>query len=470
MKISYNATAMRAVNVLNANDSNLSKSTEKLSSGYRINRAKDNPSGYALSRKMRAQLAGLKTASDSIDNGISVLKTADGALNEVQSMLQRINELSVQGANGTMSSTDREALNKEVIELQDEINRIADTTEFNGQKILNGTFDLRGYTDNLNVKVLTYDPSVEAGQYSVLLNATSAATDQEPTSETVVTTDEATNQTTTVKTITSGSTTYTFTTVKDDLTDTVISYDSTATVSKLAYGIESITDQNGNVLVNPKIESQVGNRLTITADGGFSMTIWLDDTYMSNMLASVTKAYDDAYDTAILNNTALLDSSVQAISETYSVSAETDADTQKKYLFTADLTGIGAMTIQSGANEGQTMDVIVPSVDTATLGIQELDVLTEENATKAITYISDALVELSEIRARIGAFQNRLESAGASGDNTIENMTSALSTIIDTDMSEEYTIYSTNSVLVQATTSVLAQANERPSTVLQLLQ
>ncbi len=465
MKISYNASAMRAVNILNGNDNKLSKSTEKLSSGYQINRAKDNPSGYALSRKMRAQLAGLKQATDSMDNGVSVLKTADGALNEVQSMLQRINELCVQGANGTMSTSDREALDKEVQELKDEIDRVSETTEFNGQKILNGTFDLRGYTDNLEVKVLTYDPHVEAGSYTVVLTATAEAATDEAEVTTVETTDDDGN-TTTVTTTVVGGVTYTQTQVTDS--DGNITTDTTAEVTKLTYDISSLTDEDGNALLNPKISKQVGNRLTITADDGFSLTIWLSDTYQNTMLAKVDKAYETAYDTAYDDaasaNEVLTTEDLEALTATYTVTGEDNMG------FTADLTGIGAMTVQAGANEGQTLDAIIPSVDTRTLGVQELDVLTEDTATKGIDYVSDALVQLSELRARIGAYQNRLESASRSGDNTVENMTSALSTITDVDMSEEYTTYSTYNVLVQATTSVLAQANERPSQVLQLLQ
>ena len=170
MRINYNATAMVAVNALNKNDSAVSKSTERLSTGLKINRAKDNPSGYALSRRMKAQLEGLKQASDNTSDGINIIETADGALGEIHDMLQRINELAVKASNGTWSDSDRKLIDEEVQQLKDEIQRVSETTEFNGQKLLNGSFDLKGYTNNINVKVSGYSEQVEKGIYEFTFN------------------------------------------------------------------------------------------------------------------------------------------------------------------------------------------------------------------------------------------------------------------------------------------------------------
>ena len=165
MRINYNATAMQAVNALNKNDQNLSVSTGKLSSGYKINRAKDNPSGYAMSRKMHAQLVGLMQARDNSDTGVNILKAVDGALTEVHDMLQRINELAIKGANGTLSDGDRALVDEEVQKLKEEIQRVSETFEFNGQKLLDGSFQLKGYTDNIDVKTAGYDERIENGTY-----------------------------------------------------------------------------------------------------------------------------------------------------------------------------------------------------------------------------------------------------------------------------------------------------------------
>ena len=156
MKISYNAAAMRASNALNASDRKVSKSLERLSSGLKVTSSKDNPSGYAIGKKMNTQITGISVATQCSNNGISIIETADGALTEVHEMLQRMNELAVKGATGTLTTSDRMTLDQEVKQLKAEITRIASDTEFNGQPLLDGTFDLRGYTNNNQVKVDYY--------------------------------------------------------------------------------------------------------------------------------------------------------------------------------------------------------------------------------------------------------------------------------------------------------------------------
>ena len=167
MKINYNATAMVTNNSLTRNDNNLSESTKKLSSGLKINNAKDNPSGLAMAKRMNLQLKGLEFGKDNSNEGVSIVRTADGALSEITEMLQRTNELAIKGANGTMSDKDREALEAEVKQLKEEIERIASETQFNGQKILDGTFDLKGYSDKGNIDVLSYSDEVLAGTYEI---------------------------------------------------------------------------------------------------------------------------------------------------------------------------------------------------------------------------------------------------------------------------------------------------------------
>lgn len=153
MKISYNAPAMRASNALNASDSRVSKSLERLSSGLKVTTSKDNPSGYAIGTKMHMQMTGITTATQSSQNGISVIETADGALTEVSEMLQRLNELSIKAANGVESENDRKVIQEEVDKILEEITRISKATEFNGQPLLDGEFSLKGYTNHVDVKV-----------------------------------------------------------------------------------------------------------------------------------------------------------------------------------------------------------------------------------------------------------------------------------------------------------------------------
>jgi len=377
MRVNYNTSAMVACNALNKNEKALSASTAKLSSGYKINSAKDNPSGYALSRRMKAQLASLTQAGENASDGVNILETADGALSEVQDMLQRINELCVEGANGTLSTNDRSSLDTEVQQLKQEVQRVADDTQFNGKSLLDGTFDLRGYTNNVNVKVQSYSDAVTSGTYSLTLSGLSSS-----------------------------------------------SYDSNGYITSAAASSlsASATDSSGNAVTGLKVASVVDNTVTLTGDNGFSLALNVDSSYTSGSAISV------------------------------------------------DLTGIGAMTIQVGANAGQTVDAQIPSVSLASLGITSLNALTETSATAGIGTIGDAIQDVSYIRSQLGAYQNRLESTGTSIDNTSQNMTAALSNITDVDMAEEYSEYSTQQVLVQASTSILAQANKRPAEILQLLQ
>ena len=382
MKVNYNVSAMIANNALNTNDSKLSDSLEKLSSGMKIANAKDNPSGLAMARRMNAQIESLKTADDSTNDGISIVETADGVLSEVQDMVQRMNELAVKSANGTLTSSDRSVIQDEVAQLKDEITRVSKTTQFNGQNILDGSFDLKGYatiggaTDSA-LKVSTYSDQVTSGTTTVSgLNCTYDST------------------TNTVK-------------LGDTSGLKVQTPDRTATT---AYNASELTVTSS------------GDIITLSAADGMSIQLKAD----------------------------------QGLTGTDSIKLE--------------LTGKGAMSVQVGANEGQTLDMRIPTLSLSNMGLANTDVTTQDGATSALNEISDALQYISQARSRLGAYQNRLEHTDSSLDVTNENMTSAYSRIMDVDMAEEMTVYSTQQVLSQAGTSMLAQANKRPSEVLQLLQ
>ena len=168
MRINYNVSAMLANNKLANNDNLLSKSLERLSSGLKINSAKDNPAGLAMAKRMNSQLESLSVATQSAGDGVSIMETADGAMAEISEMLQRMNELAVKAANGTYSENDRAVIQDEVRQLTEEITRVTETTEFNGQKLLNGEFSLKGYVkDNLDVKVSSYSTEVTAKLYTI---------------------------------------------------------------------------------------------------------------------------------------------------------------------------------------------------------------------------------------------------------------------------------------------------------------
>ena len=384
MIINYNVSSMIANNALARNDSALSKSLERLSSGYKINHAKDNAAGLAMSRRMNAQLKGLSVAGDNANDGISIVEIADGAMSEVHDILQRMNELAVKACNGTLSDDDRSMIDEELQALKDEVERIGETTQFNGQNLLDGSYDLKGYSNKPEVSVDYYKEGMVYGEYT--LDSISPVYDED-----------------------------------GYLTD--------------ASTIDTIKDPNGKEVKNYKITANY-DQLFVTAEGGFELKITLNTEEMNKTSGDGVKPpiYDSIDDVKL------------------------------------NLTGIGSMTLQIGANENQTLELRMPPITKKNLGLTRTDVLTEENAGKAIEEIASAISFVSSIRSSLGAYQNRLEHTTTNLDVTSENMTSAYSRIMDVDMATEMTKYSSMQVISQAATSMLAQANERPSQVLQLLQ
>ncbi len=415
MKINYNMSAVLSNDHLAKTENSLSKSIERLSSGFKLNRAKDNPSGMAISKRMHAQLRGLSAGSNNASDGISIINVAEGAMTEVHEMLQRLNELSVKAANGPMSDGDRETVQEEVDALLEEINRIAESTEFNGRRLIDGTYDLKGFVeksvnepdatfDTLSVKVESYSDEAKIGIYEIKLETSMKTEMRREIDEDGMAVDVP----------------YTYPCV----TAAVVSPSSITQVHGKDVELEEVQNQKMVASLDDP------HTVTIVADNGFSLTLDID------LEKFITPPQ------------------THPISRTFNV----------------DLTGIGPMTTQIGANEGQTLDIRIPTVSCKTLGVAELDMSSEDEAKNSIDRIARAVNNLSSIRSRLGAYQNRLEHMVSSLEVTEENLTGAYSRIVDTDMAEEMTEYTKDQVLSQAGTSMLAQANQRPSQILQLLQ
>ncbi len=385
MKICYNSSAMIANNALTRNDNRLAASLQRLSSGLKVVEAKDNPAGMAMGKRMNAQLKGISVASQNSSDAISVIETADGALSEVHAILQRMNELAVKASNGTMSDVDRATVQDEISQLKQEITRIADDTQFNGEPLLNGNYDLKGYTDKPEVKVGYYSDEVTPGVYTVTnLSVTFDA-------------------------------------------DGNIDPNSVTFAGETAVATPPAGDATAAFPADAKVTSVRGNIITITSDinADFEMNYKVTGTPGSTV-------------------------------------AVTDMD--------VEITGIGAMTMQTGSNEGQTLDIRIPTIALAEMGLEDTDMSTVEGAMQAIDDVKYAIQYVSSARSRLGAYQNRLEHSISNLDITDENMTAAYSRIMDVNMAEEMTEYTTVQVISQASMSMLAQANERPAQVLQLLQ
>lgn len=376
MKINYNVSAVVANAALTVNEKKFNVSTERLSTGYKVNHAKENPSGIAIAKRMNAQLKGLSQSKDNASTAVSVVSTAEGALTEIQSMIQRMNELSVQAATGTKTDSDRESIQEEIKELKEEIERMKNDTEFNGKKLLNGDCDLKGYADAKGIKVSYYSDETPVANYKFSL-VNPIPLDQDG---------------------------------NVDLKD--------GSVTLLQDGSENAFPKDAKITYD-------GDKVTVTAANEFEITFKVDK--------NVTTTSQDG-----------------------SISL--------------DITGIGAMRVQIGANEGQVLAIRIPEVSLDTLGLSDIDISTQEGAQRAIELSKQANAYISSVRSRIGAYENRLEHIQSSLGVTEENVTSAFSRIMDTDMAEEMTEYANQQVLNQAGISVLTQANQRPAEVLQLLQ
>lgn len=473
MKINTNISAMLASGHLNRTQDNLTTSLERLSSGYRINQASDDASGMAISKKMHAQIRGLQRASRNGADGISFIQTAEGALTEVDNMLQRCRELSVQAANGgVLTIEDKEAIQQEIESLMQEIDRLSSDTEFNTKSILDGTCCRQTSSDNVGVRVVSMTDYVGLNTYKLTVDNQATQADLTATlnpggfplteegqvqingeiievhpGETLEDVYKKIRDCCEYMNIdvipTNGG-------GKDDETD-IGNASALFFQSKLygsQYKIEFTTDspELGNKLGVANAAGNLGKNAEVTIDtgatSGFSKTA---TTFVEG--GRVTVSDRDGF---------------CMIFDVSQAEAGSDAG--------VTVLDAGFVAIQIGSNEGQTIDISIPPVTCQSLNIQYCNVCTVAGATDSISKFNAAIEEVSAIRAKLGAYENRMDSATRSLDTTSENLTEACSRIEDVDMSEEMTNYTQLSVLAQAGTSMLAQANNRPQTILQLLQ
>lgn len=473
MKINTNISAIRANYNLNRVQKQLTDSTTKLSSGYRINKAADDAAGMAISKKMQAQIRGLKRASQNGSDAISFIQTAEGALIEIESMLQRCRELSVQAANsGTTTVEDRQAIQEEIDSLREEIDRLATQTEYNTMSVLDGSCCRQSTSDNVGVKLISATDEVKLTTYR--FTVTAEATQAE------------------MKT---GTLAFSITDTVDDRAAGYIQINGELIEVKEGQSYEEVYANLRDYCEMMNIDcipvNATGNECELADATGLTLT---------------SKLYGSAYDIALTTDNPVLAAKlgINGASVQAGKDAEVQLDTTSGFKNTATVfidggrvevsdrdgfqmifdvsqaeagksAGVtildaGYVAIQIGANEGQTIDISVPPVTAQALHIEYCNVCSREGATAAIKSFNDAIVQVSSVRAKLGAYQNRLDSSVSNLDTISQNLTEACSRIEDVDMSEEMTKYTEYSVLVQAGTSMLAQANNQPQSILQLLQ
>ena len=408
MVVQHNLTAMNSNRMLGVTTNKQAKSTEKLSSGYKINRAADDAAGLSISEKMRKQIRGLTQASSNAQDGISAVQTAEGALNEVQDMLQRMNELAVKAANGTNSEDDRNYIQDEVNQLIKEIDRVSTTTKFNETYLLKGD-DTATFTKPTATNVTFDDGNANGTKAKITLNLSDAKA-------------------------TSGKSDVTFSfagknySVRAEEND-----DAVAIAKKLAQAIKA-----------DPIEDEAAGKFTVTDKGDGTIEI--------------EAASDKAVKSDKIKATAVSVKSSGVLTLSLHVGADSTADNQISVdikQMSADVLGLKTGKSSTTAAENDTL--LVNGKD-------------DENARAAIDTIASALQEVSKQRSALGAAQNRLEHTIANLDNVVENTTSAESSIRDTDMATEMVKYSNNNILAQAGQAMLAQANQSNQGVLSLLQ
>lgn len=419
MRINNNIPAMNAHRQLNFNNTQSAKNMEKLSSGFRINRAGDDAAGLAISEKMRGQIRGLNMASKNAQDGISLIQTAEGALNETHSILQRMRELAVQAGNDTNTEADRGEIQKEINQLTSEINRIGNTTEFNTQKLLNGD-----KTPGRDAVAATMTGTDISTLFNQKLDSTG--------------------------TFTLNGQDITLTSVKA-LDGSTTAIDASKIAAALQTDIDAVFDGTEHDGVTFTVAAD-GNALKITSS-------------VAGKDSAITVAGEGATTLGIAGS---------------AVGADASA----------------ALQFQIGANQNQSMSLEIADLRAAELGIavavtdpttadeklkvtdgtsdsmteQALDVSTHDTAARAITTIQTAIDTVSAERSKLGAVQNRLEHTINNLGTASENLQAAESRIRDVDMAKEMMTFTKNNILTQAAQAMLAQANQQPQGVLQLLR
>lgn len=445
MIINHNLMANNAIRSMNTNSTNAAKSTAKLSSGLRINTAGDDAAGLAISEKMRGQIRGLDQASSNAQDGISLLQTAEGNLSETTSILQRMRELAVQGSNDTLNSNDRGQIQKEMDQLVSEVDRIGNNTEFNTKKLLNGAANVSGTsTDDTLVSITggTGDTKVNA---AVVISAATTATAASSTNAAAFA--AATGTLSAALTLNINGTKFSFASGTSN-TDVI------KTINDAGVGVTATDTSVALTLTSNSVGSASKLATDLSAAGTISNLIGTD--------ASIAITSGATKYTAVGNTITIQDGNGKGL--------EINVKAAVTLSETLTVNSNGTLAFQIGANEGQMMNVGISDMRSDALGITGIKVTDSATATKAITTIQTAIDNVSSERAKLGAYTNRLEHTIANLGTSSENMTSAESRIRDVDMAKEMSNFSKNNILSQAAQAMLAQANQQPQQVLQLLR
>ena len=499
MVVQHNMQAANASRMLGITTNAQGKSTEKLSSGFRINRAADDAAGLSISEKMRKQIRGLDQASTNASDGISAVQTAEGALTEVHSMLQRMNELAVQAANGTNSESDRASIQDEILQLTTEIDRVAETTKFNETYLLKGDYGTKSQvvaahdagldgtlTQNTTKATFTINALAMGDTYTIggtkytigvegantatqLANAlTVLGTSADKTAQIHLTVGEVVKidgKSFTIADKTNSDTSEVAATELNKFASQGSTIEYNGKVAKLfstttgEAPADGVDEKDATLITAAKAYQLIANELRAASSIGSDSIIEVPGAKYDGTDITVT----DATTSTNVNGKLPNDVTGDNLTKVEFIIEKGTATVQKDLTFNLHVGSDADMTNKIG--------VTIESMTATALGIQGLNVgdATGKAATYAIDAIADALAKVSAQRSGLGAIQNRLEHSIANLDNVVENTEAAESRIRDTDMADEMVTYSKNNILAQAGQSMLAQANQATQGVLSLL-
>ena len=492
MVVQHNLTAMNSNRMLGINTKTQAKSTEKLSSGYKINRAADDAAGLSISEKMRKQIRGLTQASSNAQDGISTVQTAEGALGEVQDMLQRMNELAVKSANGTQSENDRSYIQNEIDQLTTEIDRVAETTKFNETYLLKGdrfatkeySYAYAQYTADQAASVTmptNADATAKVKIGGVDFDANASSADQNAVANAIknsgltvkvtkhwdATAATGTDNTFSVSLNGDAASKYKVAAVKDDPTKfDITTSDGTkvATVTVTDDGSDKATQASDD---GKSVSSAAINATAVTGATKNGEAAKYYDKDGNGISANALNSY---FQTAA-DGTITAKGDAPTVYDAVGLATTLDP---AQVTSTQDITGALKLSLHVGADAtaNNQITLSIDSMSAKGLGVNGLKVdgANDKNALSAIETIKEAIQKVSTQRSTLGAVQNRLEHTINNLDNVVENTTSAESQIRDTDMATEMVRYSNNNILSQAGQAMLAQANQSNQGVLSLLQ
>lgn len=480
MRINHNSLALNASDHFATINANIAKSMSRLSSGNKIVTPADDAAGLAISTKIDAQIRGLNRAALNSNDGVSVIQNAEGGMSEIHSILARMRELAVKASNDVLYEDDRDSIQEEINSLSEEINQITDSTAFNGQKLLNGDLTRRSLCEDPYINASFLSESVPVGEYEFKVTKEAKKAEMGLA---------ITNSATVIDETLAGTIMFNGfgVEIKEGMTTQDIFSSLSLHLDKIGIDVTCV-DGSGK-----EVEFAQGGTVKLETKNFGSeekIEIKCENTKLAALfgVADGDKNSGEDCDIALITTEKGFKKSASYSVKGYDVTVIDrsgfemhidieDESLQRKefnkngaYQVKIEVLSAGPMVVQTGANSGEQIKLDIPEVTIKGLGVDNLIMYTHEFANKAIDAIDEAVRKISNIRSKLGAYQNRLEDVYDNLKVQSESMTEAFSRIMDTDMAEEMTNYTQQDVLAQAAISMMKKSNERPESILQLLQ